>query len=197
MQTYEPSQKVTALVTILDEPYGTEIRRLWNRFQVECGVENSLASNPIPHFSWQGAESYHSPEINEVVQHMAGLAQPFTVRTSGIGLFTGSSLVVYLALVKNQALSDLHARLWEQTHELAVQPNLYYHPDCWMPHITLAKEPMDFPSLTCILKKVVFLSFDWEIPIDHFAIIHGGTPASLAPEIVSDFQEQKRYNFGG
>jgi 2'-5' RNA ligase len=197
MDTRDISQKVTALVTVLDGPYGNEVRSLWNWFQVECGVSNPLAADPIPHFSWQGAESYRSAALDEVVQRLAADTRPFTVRTSGVGLFTGSSLVIYIGLVKNEPLADLHARLWEQTRGLAVHPNLYYHPDRWVPHITIAIDPLDDRSVACILRKVSFLTFDWDIPVDHFAVIHAGPPASLASELITYLRERKRYRFGG
>lgn len=197
MDSREPPQKVTALVTVLDGPYGSEIRNLWNWFQVECGAPNNLAANPIPHFSWQGAESYRSADLDEVVLRLAETTRPFTVRTSGIGLFTGTSLVIYLGLVKNEPLANLHARLWEQTHGLSIHPNPYYHPDRWMPHITLAIDPLSDRSVTCMMRKVAFLAFDWEIPVDHFAVIHAGPPASLASELLMYLRERKRYRFGG
>jgi 2'-5' RNA ligase len=196
MDSKQSTQKVTALVTTLEGPYGTEIRNLWNWFQAKCGVVNSIASNPIPHFSWQAAESYRSARLDEVTQRLADVTMPLTIRTSGIGLFTGTNLVIYIALVKNKTLADLHARLWEQTYGLATNPNLYYHPDRWMPHITLAMDPLDGESVTCMLKKVVFLSFDWEIPVDHFAVIHAGPPAGLASELMTYLWERTRYQFG-
>jgi hypothetical protein len=191
------SQQVSAIVTVLDAPFGDQIRAIWQVLQEDCLVQNTLAAHPIPHFSWHGARGYDEQALDIMLEKIASQTRPFMVRTTGIGLFTGSNLVIFISLVKNHSLAALHAQIWERTHELGTQLNNHYRPENWMPHITLALDPLDEPSIACVLRSLAFKPFSWEIPVDHFAIIHAGQAGSLASGLIMKLRERKRFRFSG
>lgn len=179
--------KVSAIATVLLPPFADRVRAMWQDFLENCQVQLTLTSDPIPHFSWQGAERYDEEALDVVLTQIASQTRPFSVKTSGIGLFTGPVLIFYLSVVKHAPLIALHQRIWDATQDLALNPNAYYHPDFWIPHITLANDPLDQQAVNCLLRKIAFEPFEWIIPVDHLALIHAGEGA--------EYRERYRYPF--
>lgn len=181
--------KVSAIATVLLPPFGDRIRAMWRDFHENCHVQLTIASDPIPHFSWQGAERYDDEALDDILSNIASQTAPFSVKTSGIGLFTGSVLIVYLAVVKHAQMLKLHQQIWEATRDLSSNRNHYYAPDFWIPHITLAHDPMNEQAVSCVLAEIAQEPFEWVIPVDHLALIHGGEGA--------EYREKYRYPFLG
>jgi 2'-5' RNA ligase len=170
----QKQRRISAIVTTLDSPVGDWVREIWQALRTACQITHKLAINPIPHFSYHGAESYLETELGQVLTTVAGNFSPFLVRTNGVGIFTGASRVVYLPLVKTRQLCELHEMIWQNVQELGYRFNSHYHPEVWMPHITLAVDPMENTSLECVGRRLLFQKFDWEISVDHLALIHAG-----------------------
>lgn len=179
---------VSAIVTVLQPPFVQQVIELWRVFSEVCQTQFVLTQNPIPHFTWQTAESYNQQALDQALRGIALDSDPFTVRTSGIGLFSGSMIVVYIALVKTNRLIRFQQRIWEETRAYANNLNHYYAPDLWIPHITLAYDPLDGQALECVLQQIAGRRFEWEIPVNQLALIHAGEG--------SEFRTRKRYPIG-
>jgi 2'-5' RNA ligase len=96
---------------------------------------------------------------------------PFTIRTSGLGIFTGLRSVVFIALVKNAALMSFHKMLWDLTRPFSSELNPLYSPEYWMPHISLVYEDTNTINIAGLMQKLAFQPFVWEMSIDNLALI--------------------------
>ncbi len=158
------------LASILPEPYYTQVERIWDRLESCCGL-TSIRETPYPHFSWQIARSYPMEQLAATVQRLSEQFAPFQVRTSGLGIFSGTTPVIYMAVVKDPYLTILHRQIWEKLIEIADQPSLYYHPDYWLPHITLAYDDVTPQNIDTVMRTLAFERYDWQMTIDNLTII--------------------------
>jgi hypothetical protein len=159
-----------AIASLLDPNANLLVRRLWERFEVSCGL-TGIRLTPLPHFSWQGAHEYQLEHIETILSSTARQMSPFVVRTAGLGIFTGRQPVVYLALVKDEQLFNIHKMLWEKIWPYAALPNIYYDPSQWVPHITLANYEVDPGGLGCAVASTAFEEIGFEILIQDFSIL--------------------------
>jgi 2'-5' RNA ligase len=161
---------MNGIASLLDQPTTDHVKNLWQELESRCGLV-AVQSTPFPHFSWQVTEGYNLPRLEETLRKLARQTRPFTVRTAGLGIFTGENPVVYVPIVKEESLLQFHALLWKQTEGIAILPAPYYAPDKWVPHITLAYNDVQRDNLNCALQTLVFKSFDWEIRIDNLVFV--------------------------
>ena len=158
------------IVTLLDEVNTINVQSLWQKLENECGL-SGIKVTPIPHFSWQVAEDYELQSLEPFLRKIAQDTQPFTVHTTGLGLFTGDRPVVFIPLVKDAQMLRFHEMMWEQAKTSAHGINQLYSPASWIPHITLAHGDVDPHKLTCAMENIAFQTFDWEIIVDNLALI--------------------------
>lgn len=169
-----------AIVSLLDDHHDAQIEEIWRNLESECGLAG-VTLTPLPHFSWHIAAEYDFKNLEAGLATLAARALPFTVRTTGLGLFTGPSPVIYIPLIKDFALAAFHLKIWELADPVAVGPSPHYTPDSWVPHITLAYGDVSPDKLNCALEKVAFRPFDWTIAVDHLAVVYqlGGQVGKL------------------
>lgn len=159
------------LVSILPIPYYEQVELLWEELEVEHNLQG-IRVTPYPHFSWQIARDYDIERLKINVQDIAQTSRPFMVRSTGLGLFTGPSPVIYIPVVKDAALINLHTKLWESTQASSQGLSPFYSPEAWMPHISLAYEDVKPSNIGAVMEKLAFRSFTWEMNIDHIALIY-------------------------
>jgi 2'-5' RNA ligase len=159
-----------AIASMLDPNADVLVRRLWTRFESHCGL-TGIRLTPLPHFSWQGAQEYQLEHVETILNRAAVQISPFVVRTAGLGIFTGRQPVVYIALVKDERLLNIHKMLWEQIWPYAALPNIYYDPSQWIPHITLANYDLDPGALGCAVETTAFEEIGFEILVQDFSIL--------------------------
>jgi 2'-5' RNA ligase len=125
---------------------------------------------PFPHFSWYIAERYNFDQLEEKLALIARETAPFNIRTAGLGMFTGENPVVYINIVKDSQLLELHQHIWLETQSMGSGISPLYAPDQWMPHITLANRDVTDDNLPCIFSTLGGRAFTWQIRVDHFAL---------------------------
>jgi 2'-5' RNA ligase len=160
-----------AVVSLLDDPYYSLVIDLWRELELDCGLQG-VNLTPLPHISWQIAAEYDFARLGLILQKLAEQTRPFTVHTSGIGLFTGETPVIFIPVVKDSSLAMFHQLVWESVQPAAVDASPHYAPDAWVPHITLAHGDVDSPKLACAVQKLAFQRFNWKIQIDHLALVY-------------------------
>ncbi|MEM6430829.1 MAG: 2'-5' RNA ligase family protein, partial [Deinococcota bacterium] len=116
------------------------------------------------------AERYDDDILTRLAEIAADLP-PFTARVSGLGVFAAPSPIVYLAMVRNTVLSHHHELLWSKLVGHAYTSNLHYHPEAWVPHITLAQGDVTSESLPAVMTYLSDMTFDWDIHIDNLALV--------------------------
>lgn len=183
------SRQSSAIVTTLSASHDELVQQIWEKMRLECDVSLQLGEKPIPHFSWQGADAYDLPAVYEVLTELCESERPFKIQTSGVGIFTGQFVTFYITLVRSQPLSILHQKIWERVAALGINLNLYYSPQMWIPHITVAHNLHAIEEIVCVTGKLANQFFNWQINVDHLTMLHIG-PNSL-------LQQGEHFTFNG
>jgi 2'-5' RNA ligase len=157
------------IVSLLDPPHYAKVEGLWDVLGLDCSVLG-IQVTPRPHFSWHVAQDYNIKVLGPLLAKIASQARPFKVRTTGIGLFTGSKPAVFIPVVKDALLLKFHEIMWKMAKDASIFPSPYYAPPVWMPHITLAYGETNWQRLSCVLEKLTYHPFNWEIVVDHIAV---------------------------
>jgi 2'-5' RNA ligase len=159
------------IASLLDSTYYAKVEGLWDELEIDCSVIG-IQITPLPHFSWQVSQDYDMDRLRPALQRIAAGARPFKIRTTGIGLFTGPKPVVFISLVKDSLLLRFHELIWKLAKDASIFPSPFYAPQAWMPHITLAYGETNWQRLSCVMEKLVYHPFNWEIEVDHIAVIN-------------------------
>jgi 2'-5' RNA ligase len=166
------------VVTILEDDYYRIVQDIWQDLHRVCDLQNS-ANLTVPHFSWHVAQAYRDEAgLSVMLEKICQQISPFTVRTTGIGLFFQPRLVIYIPVVKTQVLMDVHRMLWEELAQLAEQPLSYYAPEMWVPHITLIHEELSNTGLSSVLSRLSTWQFEWDLQVNNLALIGQSASAS-------------------
>jgi len=158
-------------VSLLPPPFYAQIEGLWKTLEDEFGL-TGMRVTPYPHFSWQIAQNYDLEHIERIMTGVVSTVTPFTIRTTGLGIFTGPRPVVFIALVKNAALMSFHKMLWDLTRPFSSGLSPLYSPEYWMPHISLVYEGTNTINIAGLMQKLAFQPFVWEMSIDNLALIY-------------------------
>lgn len=164
-------QRVFAIASLLNPAADKTTHELWQWLEWDCGLKG-IRLTPTPHFSWLGAEGYDHPRVPIILERFAAEMRPFRVKTAGLGVFTGPNPVLFLPLVKTREMLDIHEQLWRLITPYANQPNPYYDPHQWIPHITLANRDVTPENLACAVNGLLYQSIEFEILVDHLVLIY-------------------------
>jgi len=177
---------LVGVVSLLDSKHDAQVRRIWEGLKTECAW---TGPNPkdVPHFSWHVAESYDEEHLAGTLLEICSRWKPFMVQTAGIGIFAAEKPVIYIALVKNQHLIQLHHMLWERLQGLGQGVSPYYAPDAWMPHITVAYEGVNPQSIGCLMQELAFKPLRWDIMVDNLIMVGRTVDADQHPLIRFSF----------
>ena len=158
------------LVSILDKTHFALVEELWQQLRINCGLQGIYVS-PIPHFSWQVAESYQWDALEIALQEITSNVKTFKIQTNGLALFTANNPVVYIPVVRTKELSEFHEIIWEKLAPISIKANRFYGPSFWTPHISLAYRDVDVQKLRCLIENLAFHPINWEIEIDNLTLI--------------------------
>lgn len=157
-------------ITLLPEPYGKQVRSIWNSLDDHFGLKGVQVS-PFPHFSWQIGESYEVASILPLLSDFVKTINPFEVSVKGVDLFTEEMPVLYLKVIPTAELCALHQKIWSLLLPYTLQPNLYYQPSTWQPHITLARGDFSVEMIPGVSDWVKRLDVNWNFICDNFTLV--------------------------
>ena len=177
---------MNGIASLLDEHTATRVERVWQDLESHCGLVG-VKTTPFPHISWQVTASYEVTRLEYVLSALVKQITPFTIHTTGIGLFSGERPVIYISIVKDEPLIHFHSMLWEKTKEIAIQPVLLYSPEWWVPHITIAYNDVTPANIGCAMQYLAFQSIAWEIRVDNLIFV---------TQDENHFTHTKTYHFG-
>lgn len=177
------------LVSLIPQPFYQQIEKIWEELETSFNLVGFLIS-PIPHFSWQIAERYDQDLLNEKITHLTQKISPFRVRTNGIGLFTGIRQVIYIPVIKDCELIDLHNQIWTATQTASTELNMLYSPDLWVPHITLIHENLTPHNIGPVMKYLASQTYNWEMIIDQIVLVSDAVDDLNELQIKATFQFQ-------
>jgi hypothetical protein len=161
---------MNAVISILDKQSLEKVDKIRKLILEQCDF-------PMPpmtleaHISWHGADEYNLDFTKTSIVKIAKQYEPFSVRTGGLGLFTGNEPIFHLNVSRSPIATEMHLNLWKTLMPTAINPNHYFSPQTWVPHITLFYGDKDnTQSLVCGLGKLIDQEIDMDIFLDHLAI---------------------------
>jgi hypothetical protein len=146
----------------------------------EDPVLGAIYDPPFVHCTLQLAEEYDWPGITAALASFAPRWKPFEVPTIGLFAFTGAGTTIAVAPYKNQPFAAFHAAVWETITPYAqgrVDP--FYHPDRWVPHITIKRCGPHPASFGTAMSKLATENFGWTMTMDNVAVQHDPGKNSL------------------
>lgn len=159
------------IVTFLDYDHYQHVEELWAELKQEFSVDGVYIT-PYPHFSYHIAQIYDVDKIEPVLDRITSNITTFNVKTSGLGVFTGASPVLYIPVVRSLELTQLHEEIWQEITPTSSGVQQYYHPDQWMPHITIGFGDINKDNLSQIIPFLAERNFDWEITVNNIGLIY-------------------------
>jgi 2'-5' RNA ligase len=167
------------IVSLLDNDHYQLVEELWAELERDFSVHGVYVT-PYPHFSYHVAQGYAVDKIEPVLQRITSNITRFKVRTSGLGIFTGASPVLYIPVARSLELAELHQELWEQISPSSSGIQEYYHPNQWIPHITIGFGDISKDKLSQIIPFLAERKYHWEITVNNIALIYDtGTKQEL------------------
>ncbi len=96
----------------------------------------------------------------------------FSVKTAGLGLFTGENPALYLPIIKTRDLLEKHQELWELCKGFGNQISILYSPENWLPHITLVHQGFSLENATCVIEDLYTRKLDIRFNVNKVEIIY-------------------------
>lgn len=135
---------------------------------------------PFVHFTLQLAEEYDWQGLESALAVFAKGWKPFELRTVGLLAFIGNSTGIGVAPYKDRHLAEFHAAVWETVTPFAQgRVDQFYHPDRWVPHITIKRCGPHDHSFGHAMAKLAKTDFGWTMNIDNVAVQHDPGKNSL------------------
>lgn len=120
----------------LGEAAEAQVRAIWAQL-AEAGVGTFAGGSVRPHVTLaHGLELDLDPFVAALRGRLSA-HPPFDLVFSGLGLFAEPN-VLYLSTRMSETLWTLHREVYGLSVAHGARPSLYYLPDTWTPHCTLA-----------------------------------------------------------
>ena len=167
----EREKDMHALVSLLSEPYYEKVQIIWEGLETHFGMKG-VQITPFPHFSWQIGQYYAEDRLFGVMQKLSREIAPFTVHTTGLGMFSGTKPVIFIPVIKSLKLVKTHERLWKKLKEVGEGLSPYYHPLQWVPHISLVYEDLNEENVGEIMKWLSIETYKWSFEVNNLSYIY-------------------------
>jgi 2'-5' RNA ligase len=179
-----------AITSVLNPQSAERINRIIKSLETEFGLDDVQAT-PDPHLTYQLAGVRKLSALNQVLREVARHTMPFPAFTTGLGLFPGPNPVIYIPVLRSEALNRLHQRIIEATRPLCLRTDKFSGPDCWLPHISLALHDTTPEMLGPVLQYLNHQTFNLKLAINNITIMRQEGDKFL-PEKVFHFEGHKQ-----
>ncbi|MFD2785537.1 2'-5' RNA ligase family protein [Hymenobacter rubripertinctus] len=159
-----------AITSLLNAQNADRINRLIQNLETEFGLDDVQAT-PDPHITYQLAGVRKRSALRQVLREVARHTQPFVAHTSGLGVFPGPNPVIYIPVLRSDALNQLHHRILRATAPLCLRTDKFSGPDCWLPHISLALHDTTPELLGPVMQYLNQHTFNLKLAITNLAIL--------------------------
>lgn len=179
-----------AIATLINANSDLTATNLWQVLSHACNL-NEIKIPLNPHFSWMVAERFNEESLQEAFVELIRKTEPFEVQTTGLGLFTGEKPILYLPIVKTEALMKLHSELWQTLFALGVNQNTVYQPSLWIPHVTVVGEGIAAQQLLCVLESIISLDLEMKIEVNNLSLIFSNQ-IEAGIKFVQEFKKEEK-----
>ncbi len=162
--------RMLAITTLLSPTHAARINRIIERLEAKFGIDDVQAT-PDPHLTYQLAGVQKLSALNEVLADVAANTKPFPAFTTGLGVFPGERPVIYIPVLRSDALNALHHRIIAATAPLCLRTDKFSGPDCWLPHISLALHDTTPDLLGPVLRFLNEETYNLKIEVNNLAIL--------------------------
>lgn len=159
-----------AIASLLDTKASERVSEIIGNLEQKFGL-TGVKVTPYPHLTALTAEIPDMDELKEYLELTCLETRNITVRTTGIGVFPGPNPVIFIPVLRTNSLNDLHGRLHRDISEMSTEMGVYYNPNLWLPHITLALGDTTPELLGPVLAFLCDYNFNWEITLDNLTIM--------------------------
>jgi 2'-5' RNA ligase len=161
------------VASLLDEASDAFVRELWTELDREFGVRAVTEIVPYAHISYHLAEDYDLERTEAVLHTLVRDATPLHVLAAGLGIFTGPQPVLYLAIVRDPALTTFHQRVWPALETVSTRPSPLYTPEQWVPHTTLAQWDITPDTLPALVRHLAGRALQRELVLQNLTLLYG------------------------
>lgn len=161
---------MVAIVSLLDAVHSEKVHQIILELEREFGLKGVQATS-YPHITWLTANDGSLTDLKNALGKAAGICCRITAQAMGLGVFTGPKPVLYIPIIRSEAMNHFHGQLYEAVSEISQEIGHFYQADLWMPHISLALGDTT-PEL--VAKAMVYLNnhaFCWEIDLDNLTLL--------------------------
>lgn len=159
-----------AITSLLSAPHVLRINAIIKRLEEKFGIDDVQATLD-PHLTYQLAGVRKLSSLKKVLAEIATTTAPFPAFTTGLGVFPGAQPVIYIPVLRSDALNALHQRILAATAPLCLRTDKFSGPDCWLPHISLALHDTTPDLLGPVLSYLNQETYNLEITIDNLALL--------------------------
>ncbi len=159
-----------AVVSQLDDQHQQLTENLWTELDKKFGLQGAYTQS-FPHFSYQVAQEYDLGLLEPLMERMAYNTKEFHVTTSGLGIFTESMPILYIPVVRTLELSQVHRLLWHEASKTGSGIVEHYHPERWLPHITLAFSNIHHEHFPAVIRFLSEQTLSWKITVNNLSLI--------------------------
>jgi 2'-5' RNA ligase len=159
-----------AITSLLSQPNTARINGIIKSLEEKFGIDDVQATLD-PHLTYQLAGVRKLSALKKVLADVAASTEPFPAFTTGLGVFPGERPVIYIPVLRSNALNALHERILTATAPLCLVTDKFSAPDCWLPHISLALHDTTPDLLGPVLRHLNEETYNLEISIDNLAIL--------------------------
>ena len=166
------------IVSVLDEERQLAVWELWADIEREFGVR--VSDTHVPHFSYHVATRYEAA-LHETLAGIAVSTPPVQTASFFLGVFNAPPPLFFLPLVRTDALSALHQRLWSELAPTATDVMDRYAAERWFATVNLAPD-LERDMSRELLPFLVARDLAWEITVDNVCVLHDSGERQLLEE---------------
>ena len=159
-----------AITSLLSAPHVLRINAIIKKLEEKFGLDDVQATLD-PHLTYQLAGVKKLSSLKTALAQVAAATEPFPAFTTGLGVFPGERPVIYVPVLRSDALNALHRRILAATAPLCLRTDKFSGPDCWLPHISLALHDTTADLLGPVLGYLNQETYNLKIIIDNLTIL--------------------------
>lgn len=176
-----------AITTLLSSPAADRINDLIKSLETEFGL-NDVQATPEPHLTYQIVEPADLAVLKAALRAITVTTRPFLAHATGLGMFPGDNPVIYIPVLRSDALNALHHRVLDVAGPLCSRTDKFSGPELWLPHVSLALHDTTPEVLGPVLRFLNTQTYNMELEINNLTL--------LRPE-GELFVREEVFEFGG